>query len=76
MGVLSLIEKAQETFSREKAEAAQKKLTSSTFYAGGFPVTPTRADESVGVVRADSGNAARRPKVEKILRTADCPKKK
>lgn len=29
--VLSLIEKAQETFSREEAEAAQKKLTSSTF---------------------------------------------
>jgi signal recognition particle subunit SRP54 len=29
--VLSLIEKAQETFSREQAEAAQKKLTSNTF---------------------------------------------
>jgi len=29
--VLSLIEKAQETFSREEAEAAQKKLTSNTF---------------------------------------------
>ncbi|MDR4473373.1 MAG: SDR family NAD(P)-dependent oxidoreductase, partial [Nitrospira sp.] len=29
--VLSLIEKAQETFSREEAEAAQKKLISSTF---------------------------------------------
>jgi signal recognition particle subunit SRP54 len=29
--VLSLIEKAQETFTREQAEAAQKKLTSNTF---------------------------------------------
>ncbi len=29
--VLSLIEKAQDTFSREEAEAAQKKLTSNTF---------------------------------------------
>ena len=31
MSVLSLIEKAQETFTREQAEAAQKKLTSNTF---------------------------------------------
>ena len=29
--VLSLIEKAQETFSREQAEEAQKRLTSNTF---------------------------------------------
>jgi signal recognition particle subunit SRP54 len=34
--VLSLIEKAQETFTREQAEEAQKRLTSNTFTLGDF----------------------------------------
>jgi signal recognition particle subunit SRP54 len=34
--VLSLIEKAQETFTREQAEEAQKRLTSNTFSLGDF----------------------------------------
>ena len=61
--VLSLIEKAQETFSREQAEEAQKRLTSNTAHAGGFQC-PAEASQPPGFDGSDFRDAAGRSEAQ------------
>ena len=61
--VLSLIEKAQETFSREQAEETQKRLTSTYPYAGRFPCA-VGPGQSFGLDGPNTRYVAGRPEAQ------------
>ena len=68
--VLSLIEKAQETFRGEQAEEAQKRLTSNTFTLEDFRAQLGQVNR-LGSLDQILGHAAGRPEVERRHGRAD-----
>jgi len=70
--VLSLIEKAQETFTLEQAEDAQKRLTSNTFTLEDFRAQLGQVSR-LGIAGPDFSGCCRAVKSSRGRWTARCP---